>query len=70
MVFGRVAYGFFRIAWRIENVIVDKLRELHGIGYAADDDVLDQVVKELTDNAKELGFISSIFTNSTHEEGK
>lgn len=67
---GRVAYGFFRIAWRIENVIVDKLRELHGIGYAADDDVLDQVVKELTDDAEELYFIGDILANGKCEEGK
>ena len=58
------------IAWRIENGIVDELRKLHKNYDDLDNEILDQVVKDLADEAEELDFIGEIFANSTDKEGK
>lgn len=57
------------IAWRIENVIVDKLRKIPR-EYDSDDEVLNQAEKDLTDEAEELDFIGDMLANGTDKERK
>ena len=57
------------IAWRIENKIVDKLRKIHR-EYDSDDEVLNQIEKDLACEAEELDFIGEIFANSTDKDGE
>lgn len=56
------------IAWRIENKIIDRLREACGL--YAKDEILDEIEKELTDDAEELDFIGGIIASSTDKDGK
>ena len=57
------------IAWRIENKIVDKLRKIHR-EYDSDDEVLNQIEKDLACEAEKLDFIGEIFANSTDKDGE
>lgn len=56
------------IAWRLKNVITDKVRELPEKGYY--EDLLEEIIEQLTNDAEELDFIGEIFANSTDEEEK
>lgn len=65
-----VGYKISGIAWRIKNEIIDKLRELHKPYDCCSNDDLEQLEKDLADEAEELDFIGDILANGTDDEGK
>lgn len=58
------------IAWRIENEIIDKLRKLHKPYDCYVNDGLEQLEKDLADEAEELDFIGDMLANGAYEEEK
>lgn len=61
------------IAWRLKNVIVDKLRELQEDDPYPDstnNDVLKDLIEQLTGDAEELDFIGGVLANCTDEDEK
>ena len=65
-----IGYKISGIAWRIKNEIIDKLRELHKSYDCCYNDDLEQLEKDLADEAEELDFIGDIFANFTDEKEK
>lgn len=59
------------IAWRLENVIVDKLRELQAEYEDTNEgDALEEIIKQLTGDAEELDFIGGMLADCTDEDEK
>lgn len=58
------------IAWRMKNVIIDKLRKLHQPYDCCDNDDLEEIEKDIIDEAEELDFIGGILANGTDKDGK
>lgn len=56
------------IAWEIKNVTVDKLRELNEGSFYVSKDVLEEIIKQLTDVADELDFIGNILADGTNDK--
>lgn len=65
-----IGYKISGIAWRIKNEIIDKLRELHKSCDCYHNDDLEQLEKDLADEAEELDFIGDILANGAYEEEK